>query len=122
MITDGPRIGVEQVDDITISTFLEAKILEDRQIRELHDTLMRIIDDREKINLILNFEQVKFLSSSVLGLLIRISKKVFENDGHLVLCNIDTKIHEIFKITRLTSVFDIRKDLSGAIEALTGDI
>ncbi len=79
---------------------------------------MSVVEQAERINLILDFQNVRFLSSAVLGLLIRVSKKVYERDGQLRLCNITPKIHEIFKITRLTKVFDIYPDIESAIEGL----
>jgi len=105
-----PRISVEYGEKATIITFTDEKILEEREIVELQESLMGIVEQSEKINLILDFTNVKFLSSAVLGLLIRVSKKIYERDGQLRLCNISPRIYEIFKITRLTKIFDILPD------------
>jgi anti-sigma B factor antagonist len=109
-----PRISVEYGQDATIITFTDEKILEERDIVELQESLMGVIEQAEKINLVLDFSAVKFLSSAVLGLLIRVSKKVYEQDGQLRLCNISPRIYEIFKITRLTKIFDIYPDRESA--------
>ena len=66
----------------------------------------------------LNFANVKFLSSAVLGLLIRISKKIYQRNGQLKLCGINSKIFDIFKITRLDRVFDIYGDVNAAVASL----
>jgi len=71
------------------------------------------------IKLILDFGNVQYLSSAILGLLIRISKRIYENDGLLRLCNINPKIYEIFKITLLTKTFDIYKDIESAADDLS---
>jgi anti-sigma B factor antagonist len=109
-----PRISVEYGKDATIITFTDEKILEERDIVELQESLMGVIEQTEKIRLILDFSTVKFLSSAVLGLLIRVSKKVYERDGQLRLCNISPRIYEIFRITRLTKIFDIFPDRASA--------
>jgi len=109
-----PRISVEYGEGATIITFTDEKILEERDILELQESLMGVIEQGEKTNLILDFSAVKFLSSAVLGLLIRVSKKVYERDGRLCLCNISPRIYEIFKITRLTKIFDIYPDRASA--------
>ena len=114
-----PRIGVEYAGNATIVSFADEKILEERDIKTLQESIMSIIEQAERINLILDFGNVRFLSSAVLGLLIRISKRIYEHDGQLRLCNIDPKIFEIFKITRLTKTFDIYKDVKGAVEDLS---
>jgi anti-sigma B factor antagonist len=86
----------------------------------LQDSVMSVIEQSEQINMILDFGNVKFLSSAVLGLLLRISKKIYERDSQLRLCNINPKIYEIFKITRLNKIFEIYPDIGSAMEALPG--
>lgn len=119
MVPIKPRISVEYTENATIVTFTDEKILEETDIRALQDSVMSVVEQAERVNLILDFCNVRFLSSSVLGLLIRISKKVYERDGQLRLCNINPKIYEIFKITRLTKIFDIYKDIESAVESLS---
>jgi len=114
-----PRISVEYAKNATIISFTDEKILEEQDIKALQESIMSVIDQTKRINLILDFGNVRFLSSAVLGLLIRISKRIYEHDGHLKLCNINPKIYEIFKITRLTKTFDIYKDVESAAEDLS---
>ncbi len=113
-----PRINVEYAENATIATFTAQSILEEKDIQALQKFIIPVIEQAERINLILDFCNVRFLSSAVLGLLIRISKKVYERDGQLRLCNINPKIYEAFKITRLTKIFDIYKDTEDAVESL----
>ena len=113
-----PKINVEYAENATITTFTSESILEEKDIQALRESIMSVIEQTERINLILDFCNVRFLSSAVLGLLIRISKKIYERDGQLRLCNINPKIHEVFKITRLTKIFDIYKNTEDAVESL----
>ena len=115
-----PRISVEYAGNATIVTFTDEKILEEKDIKALQESIMSVIESASGgINLILDFGNVRFLSSAVLGLLIRISKRIYERDGQLRLCNINPKIYEIFKITRLTKTFDIYKDVESAAKDLS---
>ena len=114
-----PRISVDYTDKAVIITFTDERILEEKDIEAVQQGLMSVVEQTERINLVLDFSNVKFLSSAVLGLLIRISKKVYERDGQLKLCNINPKIYEIFKITRLTKIFEIYPDTENAVEGLS---
>ena len=114
-----PNISVEYAGNATIIRFTDEKILEEKDIVALQGSIMSVIEQVERINLILDFGNVRFLSSAVLGLLIRISKRIYERDGRLRLCNINPKIYEIFKITRLTKTFDIYDDIETASEDLS---
>jgi len=109
-----PRISVEYAENATIIAFTDEKILEENDIKALQESIMSVIEDSKAINLILDFGNVRYLSSAVLGLLIRISKKVYESNGRLKLCSISSKIYEIFKITRLIRIFDIYEDVESA--------
>ena len=114
-----PRISVEYAENATVVTFTDEKILEEKDIQALQESIMSVLEQAEQINMILDFCNVRFLSSAVLGLLIRASKKIYEQDGKLKLCNINPKIYEIFKITRLTKIFDIYEDVESAVESLS---
>ena len=117
-----PRISVEYDENATIVTFTCEKILEERDIEALQEAIMSVIEQAGRVNMILDFCNVRYLSSAVLGLLIRISKKIYERDGQLKLCNIAPKIYKIFKITRLTKIFDIYRNIEDATESFsTGD-
>jgi anti-sigma B factor antagonist len=113
-----PKISVEYAENATITTFTDEKILEEKDIQALQESIMSVIEQSGRINLILDFCNVRYLSSAVLGLLLRISKKVYECDGQLRLCNINPRIYEIFKITRLTKIFDIYPNVTDAVESL----
>jgi len=114
-----PGISVDYAGNATILSFTDEKILEEKDIKALQESIMSVIEQAERVNLILDFGNVRFLSSAVLGLLIRISKRIYERDGQLRLCNINPKIYEIFKITRLTKTFDIYNDVDEASEGLS---
>jgi anti-sigma B factor antagonist len=115
-----PRVSVEYGENATIVTFTDEKILEEKDVQALQESIMSVIESASGgIKLILDFSNVQFLSSAVLGLLIRVSKKVYENDGQLKLCSINPKIYKIFKITRLTKIFDIYQDIKSATESLS---
>ena len=115
-----PRISVKYAGSATVVSFTDEKILEEKDINELQESLMSVIESASsRISLILDFGNVRFLSSAVLGVLIRVSKRIYEQEGQLRLCNINPKIFEIFKITRLTKTFDIYTDVESAAEDLS---
>ncbi len=114
-----PRISVEYRENATVVAFTDVKILEETDVRALREAVESVVEQAPGIHLVLDFRRVKFLSSAVLGLLIRISKRVYEQNGELRLCNIHPTIYEVFKITRLTSVFDIYEDIDSATQTFS---
>jgi len=101
------KIMIESGMDVTIVTFTEERIVDEEQIRELQESFGPIIEKNQDKELILNFVNVKFMTSALLGLLVRIHKKVCELDGQLRLSNLDPNLRKVFEITQLTKIFEI---------------
>jgi anti-sigma B factor antagonist len=70
-------------------------------------TKSNIFVQAKRQNLVLDFSNVEFFSSAVLGLLIKVHKKICERKGHLKLSNVKPDVYKVFEITRLNKVFDI---------------
>lgn len=113
-----PNLSIEFHGQVAVATLTDEKILEETQLQGLEGSFMPLIEQNPGIQLIIDFEQVRFLTSSVLGLLIRISKKIYETEGKLRLCSITPKILEVFKITRLDRIFEIYPDVDEALVGL----
>lgn len=113
-----PNISIDYHGPIVIATLEDEKVLDETQLEGLEGSFMPLIEQSPGIQLIIDFTNVKFLTSSVLGLLIRISKKVYETGGTLRLCSINPKIQEVFKITRLDKIFEIFKSYEDAMVGL----
>ena len=120
MDANGPRIEVVQHDGITEVEILDEEILDEIAISKLAETLFSLIEEQEAIRLLLSFSRVRHLSSSALGVLIRIHKRISESGGELRLCCIGATIYEIFKITKLDKVFEIYEDKGEAVRSLGG--
>ena len=58
-------------------------------------------------NIALNFSKLNSINSAGLGVLIGILNKVKSSDGNLKLININDRIMNIFRITKLDQIFDI---------------
>ena len=100
-------IEVEYGMNMAIVTFLDTEILEEHQIRLLKDALDPVIEKNDDGETILNFSDVKFMSSSMLGLLVSVHKKIAELGGSLRLCNLEPSIAKVFEITQLNKIFKI---------------
>jgi len=111
-----PKISVEHLEGAVVVTILGERLLEDADIRSVQESMMGILQQAPRSKLVIDFKNIRFLSSAVLGLLIRVSKKVSEQGGGLRLCGINPKILEIFRITRLDKIFDIRPDVKSAVD------
>jgi len=113
------RIDVSKLGEVSVVKFLDKKILEEAGIQELGAELFALVELENRKTILLNFSGVEFLSSAALGKLITLDRKVKANKGRLKMSNIRPEIFEVFQVTKLNKVFDIRGEESEAIAAFT---
>ncbi|MBL7154149.1 MAG: STAS domain-containing protein [Phycisphaerae bacterium] len=107
MEPEQPSIKIEYGLKVTHVEFADERILDEGKIAALRELLEPAIEKNQDGRMLLNFVNVKFMTSAMLGLLIRVHKKVSERGGKLALCNVDPGIRKVFEITQLTKVLDI---------------
>ena len=117
LMTAYRRLDVNQVGDVTVVRFRDHKIVEDINIQQLGQELFQLVEADSRDKLLLNFSSVDFLSSAALGKLITLDKKMKAHGGTLKLSNIRPEIYEVFTITKLDRLFDIRDDEADALAA-----
>ncbi len=58
----------------------------------------------------LDLTELSFLDSCGLSLFVSLLKRARQNEGDLVLFNMNDRIRSLFELTRLHEIFDIRQD------------
>ena len=101
-------------DGILTAVFTDARILDDAKIEKLGSDLVELLNKTTEERVILDFRNVKFMTSSMLGKLVQVHKKSAEFKVKLKLAGIDPEIRQVFKITRLDKLFDIEADDAAA--------
>lgn len=102
-------------DDITLVQFNE-----DEQLREpdsLQTDLYNLINSENKNQILLDLENVSYISSSVLGLLITISRDVKKSGGAIKIVNAQPSVSNVFRMTRLDRVFEMFGDKDEALRS-----
>ena len=111
----GARLLIQSFRDVTVVNFTDASILDTVQVQQIGEELYELIDDKAIRKLILDFSNVKFLSSSALGVLITLRKKSDEIKGKVLLCGMKPDLRKIFKITNLEKLFDFYENEERAL-------
>jgi anti-sigma B factor antagonist len=80
----------------------------------LADTVKKHLD-RGQERILLNLEQVDWMSSTGIGDLVSCIKRTAEKGGHLKLLNPSERVHDLLVMTRLAEVFEIFEDEDEAL-------
>ena len=116
MATEGLYVA-RKVDDVCVVTFRQSHILDAVMIERMTASLKELIAGSTDTRFVFDFHAVTYLSSSALGMLIGLQRRLLQRQAELKLSGINDEIMEVFRITKLDMVFDIFKDVTSAAEA-----
>ena len=108
---------ITQLGDVTLVNFRNASILDGPTVEAIGEELYDLVDNQAQRKILLDFSSVRFLSSSMLGVLISMQKKTKSIKGRMVLAGLRPKLREVFKITGMNKLFEFAENES---EALSG--
>jgi anti-anti-sigma factor len=105
-----------QKNDVLIAQFTSQKILEDTLIAEIGRELLELADQAEG-KMLLDFQGVAFMSSSMIGRIVLLNKKCKASKTEIKMCNVAPSIMGVFEITRLNKIFKIYDSVDDALQA-----
>ncbi len=83
----------------------------------LEEEVPLLIEDGTPIGLVLDFGEVLWISSSALGRLVELLKRVHHCHRDVRLCSLNADLLQVFQLTRLDRLFKIHRDLDEAARA-----
>lgn len=110
---------VRTFEDIQIIYFQDVRIIDDSRINALGRELTELVNTGESKKFILNFQNVSFMSSAMIGKLVLFGKNCKTAGIDLKLCSINPNVEEVFNLMQLKKVFAIEKDEDAAVKAFS---
>ncbi|MFH1709099.1 MAG: STAS domain-containing protein [Planctomycetota bacterium] len=104
---------------VTVVEFMNVRMLDDTNIKLMEVELKALVDKTLDLRFIVDFTNIQYMSSIVLGKIMELYKQISARKGKLKLCGIDPKIMEVFKIMKLDKVLEIHKDFKSAFNSYT---
>jgi anti-anti-sigma factor len=115
-------------EGILVLTLQEEQLQGDRLLRALGHELDQALSDREVRQVILEFRNVKSLSSAAFRPLLSLRRILEERGGRVALCHLTPVVAETFRATRMLSTsrsygtsFEVQPTLAAAVTALSRD-
>ena len=112
------HIAINESANISVVQFTDEKIIDQDTILELGQELFDLIETDHRNKIVLNFANVEFLSSAALGKLITFDKKAKRAKAELIMTNISPEIFQVFAITKLDKLFQIKDSEADALAVL----
>jgi anti-sigma B factor antagonist len=111
-------LDIQEKNDVVVVAFKQVKILDEATIRQIGEEFKNLtMEAAANRKLLLNFQKVEFMSSSMIGQIIRLNKQCKNDKVKLKLCTISPNIMEVFNLMRLHKVLQIHADEEEALES-----
>jgi len=111
-------LRITKQNDVAVVGFATSRILDQSNVQQLGEELDEVVDKHKLSKIVINFHNIHYMSSAVMGKLVSLHKKVKGAGGQLKLCNILPNIYEIFEIMRFNKLFDICESEDEAVIAM----
>jgi anti-anti-sigma factor len=107
----------ELTGEIRVIVIENERLLDAAETEQCYREIVDVLDKTRESNVLLDFGKVKYLSSTALGMLIRVLKKCKEYKIRLKLCNLTPDNYEAFTLTGMNKILDISEDSTQAMAA-----
>ena len=107
----------ELMGEIRVVVIENQRLLDATEVEHCYREIVEVLDKTRECNVLLNFGKVKYLSSTALGMFIRVLKKCNEYKLTLKLCNLTPDNYQVFTLTGMNKILDIYEDSTQAMDA-----
>lgn len=103
---DKSLVKYQEYGPVIIGTVHNTSMLDGLAVSEFGNQVVKFLNKRPQTNLMLNFQNVQYLSSAALTELIRINETAKEQGTKFHLCSISPDIQKVFEITQFDKLFE----------------
>ncbi len=114
-----PSLQIHDVSGLLVGEFWDCLRLDPAPVQELRTAYEKHIDRRGKPHLLVDLSGVGFAGSAALGNFVALHRLVRQNGGRTAFCNVDPTVAEVFRASKLESLFEFFADRDTAIKAIS---
>jgi anti-anti-sigma factor len=112
------HLKLQQVDGVAVVDFVDSELMfESRLVQEIGDELQSVVSSHGHTRILLDFDRVQYISSSMLGQLVRLAKSVASGGGQLKLTGLGPVLRDTFRIGHFEPIFEIYDSRASALKA-----
>jgi anti-sigma B factor antagonist len=112
-------LAVQEIEKYTIVEFRTSSLMDALVLEGIGKAVYQLVDEQDKRRLILDFEQVEYLSSQAIGIVLNLNKKLAKlPHSTLILCGVGPRLMELIKITRLDKILKIKPTQREALKVV----
>jgi anti-sigma B factor antagonist len=111
-------LSVREQDGVTIVGFTLSSLTEESNIDQVGQELFSLVEQFDCRSLVVSLRGVIYITSSGLGKLITLHRKMHRLKGQVAYCEVEPVVEDILKTSRLFNYFVITPDVQSAVESV----
>ena len=112
---------ITEEGDVVIGRFHVQRLTEDQNVEQLGQDLFALVEQFDKLKIIISLQSVEYLTSSVLGKLITLHRKLHRKQGRLILTDLQSEVKEVMRLSRLIDYFSTAETVANGLQDLKAD-
>ena len=113
-----PSVEVHNMDGILVAEFWDCLRLDPAPVQDLRKHYEAHIQGKGRPELVVDLSGVGFAGSAALGNFVALQRIVRQQGGRIVFCNVDATVSEVFRASKLESLFIFVPDREAALRAI----
>ncbi len=113
-----PSVQIHNMDGILVAEFWDCLRLDPAPVQELRKHYEAHLQARGRPELVVDLSGVGFAGSAALGNFVALHRLVRQNGGRIVFCDVDATVAEVFRASKLESLFGFEPDPEAALRAV----
>jgi anti-anti-sigma factor len=113
-----PSVEIHDVDGVLVAEFWECLRLDPAPVQELRGHYGAHLNRGGRPDVVVDLSGVGFSGSAALGNLVALQRDVRTAGGRILICNVDPTVAEVFRASKLESLFEFVADRPAALRAI----
>ena len=116
MPPDAPsHLRRRQIGDVIVVGFDTPYLQTEELVEKVGADLNELVSKDQPMKLVLSFDGVRFVSSSMLAQVVKIHKRLAKNKAKLRVCGLTPAIREVLRASQLDRLLDVHEDENTAL-------
>lgn len=101
--------------DVVVAHCLRSNLSDEENIEAIGHEIATLIEKYDCLQLVMDLEVVVYMTSAMVGKLIRAHRQLHRDGGMFVLCSLSEGVTDVLKTSRLLTYFNIADDVDSAV-------
>ena len=111
-------LKLQEFGDVLVVGFTMRMLNDEENIEQLGQELFSLVEQYNWLKLVLDLSNVEYLTSSVIGKLITLHRKLHRSQGKLVLISLSPGVDSILRTAKLLTYFSVAESRDAAVAQL----